>query len=145
MTEYAVPGEPHSRLPEAVEAWTVDGPYSVIPWHCPRCEQVIAETVRIVGGDPELRTVLTIGPVPHWRAGDLDGVRYYGPTSREMRGHSPRRTVTRLRRESMRRTWAEREGGENPEGEDYAPIEVREFDTICDNCPRRLRIRLPSP
>jgi hypothetical protein len=73
-------------------------------------------------------------------------VPFYGPTRRAIRGKSERRSVEALSTRAWRR--AEEQAyshGEHAHREgEHSPIQAREFDTVCLNCSRRVRIRLPS-
>ncbi len=130
VISFATAREPHQRAPEEVPEWAISPIYFVVPWHCPQCEQVVAETLV----EPDKRsTILTMGPATHQPAADRDGLRYYGPTRRAMREKTPRRSRTRLMR-----------GAFHHRSPDYSPIEDASFDTVCDNCPLRVRISLPE-
>ena len=127
---FATAGEPHQMAPEDLPEWAISPSYFVVPWHCPQCEQVVAETLVEPG---KRSTKLTIGPATHQPAADRDGLRYYGPTRRAMRGKTSRRSSTRLSRGALLRR-----------SPDYMPIVDASFDTLCDNCPLRVRISLPQ-
>lgn len=150
MTEYAIPGELHDRLPRG-EMKPPPAPgerYGVLPWLCPTCDQVIAESVITPSRQQHPVTTFVVGFSPRRDpAADEDGVPFWGPSGRAMRGKGERRRLDELSTRSWRRS-LDSEGyrrGDNQPELDYAGIEAVTFDTICDNCPRRLRIVLPAP
>ena len=75
-------------------------------------------------------------------AADRDGLRYWGPTRRAMRGKTPRRQLDRLMRGGLSHRTGARD--ERSDAVDYAPINDAEFDPVCDNCPLRVRISMPD-
>jgi hypothetical protein len=144
MTEYAIPGEPHTNLPVGIERWNVDIRYGVVPWRCPACDQVIAQTI-VQPRTPQVRTVmLAFSPVRDASA-DEGGIPFFGPSRRAMRGKDERRRTARLAGESFARARASLEYRSGPilPPRDHEPIELMEFDAVCDNCPRRLRFSIP--
>lgn len=139
VTRFAVPGRPHGRLPEGVmqTSW-----YTVIPWLCPDCDHVVAETVVRPAWGPE--SVLTDFSPTRQPSADEDGVPFYGPSRRAIKGKSERTRPVALRREATRRAFAHRQAGSNPPAADHSPIDDVEFDTVCAKCPQRLRIRVAT-
>jgi len=150
VTRYAVQGEPHDRIPGELVAATFSR-REVVPWLCPDCDGTVAETVvdHVASELSVVRTVLPFEAVHHADA-DRDGIPFYGPTYREMRGKSPgRRGQTpygeERDREARRREakmWTMREGG-FVQADLSVALDVLAFDTVCRSCPLRLRITLP--
>ena len=155
MTEYAVPGEPHQRRPSWVEEWSVSFQYLVLPWRCPVCDQVVAETIA-QDRKPEVRTIVVgVKSLTRQPEADRDGLPFYGPTRRAMRHKSERSKPETLSNTAWQRAhnsneYLENLGDQARRGRssmpavDHSPIEDHEFDSLCTNCPRRLRFRMPS-
>ncbi|HVM29553.1 MAG TPA: hypothetical protein VM305_02105 [Candidatus Limnocylindrales bacterium] len=139
---YAIAGEPHATLPEGVEDWQAGLRYAVLPWRCPQCDQLVAEMVITI--TKRCMTVLTTGPATRQPNADRDGLPYYGPTKRAMRGKTPRRHPERLAHASFLRARRDPSSSGADYVGNYDPIEHTTFDTICDNCPLRVRIQLPE-
>lgn len=138
---YAVQGERHERIPDALAAATVSR-RQVMPWLCPDCKGTVAETVIDHVDDVHytLRTVLPFEPVHHVEA-DRGGIPFFGPSNRAMRDKSPRRNIEKRRLEA--RNQALRDGGD-VQADLATAIDVPlTFDTVCRSCPLRLRIQLP--
>jgi hypothetical protein len=152
MTEYAKRGL--ARQDPMLPAWENWHPYPdlkyVIPWHCPVCGQLVAETaIHGVGGQhlPGSLLAATDSPVRVHEA-EEDDVPFWGPSRHEIRGKQPRHSIDPLARrmESKRRHEAARRRGDLPSQWpelEHGPIEYSTFDTICPYCPRRLRIEVP--
>ena len=98
---HAVPGDPHSSLPGRIEDWEAGTAYAVIPWRCPECDQVVAETVVSPERPNPVKTVISAFSAVRQPEADEDGVPFYGPTSRARRGRSERRKVDRLANEIL--------------------------------------------
>lgn len=139
---YAVRGDFTDRLPAAIPAWMVRAPYAAWPWRCPDHGHLVAVTVLDWDGDGDrTRTVLPFDAV-HDASADDGAVAYYGPSRRALKGKDGRKRPDRLRLEATARAEREREGGEQAPQADYEPITARVFDTVCVDCPTRLRIAL---
>lgn len=144
--EYAIPGEGRPPNGMDVEAARATGSV-VVPWTCPGCEAVIAETrFMTFTGMAETR-IIEFSPVRQVAA-DLDEVPFFGPSARAMRDRQERRGPQQLERAAYLREDHKRHGGDaapNDHGGITHEVDgLVVFDTLCVNCPRRLRIRLPT-
>jgi len=133
-------------LPPRFETWQVGLDYAVVVFDCPQCNQEVARTVvhEDATGEISTRTTLTLGDAVHVADADRDGVPFYGPTRRGMRGKTLRRRSVDEERLAIRRAWA-RENGTRAVLGDHTLIAARVFDTLCDNCPLRVRVTVPTP
>lgn len=127
---FALPGTPHKTLPAGLPSYFVG--CDVLPWLCPVCDQVVAETAMIM---PDPATVPTGYSPTRQPDGDEDGVPFFGPSRRRMRDKSERRKPERLRN-------VQRSRQTDMDHADHEPIRAPIFDVVCMNCPTRLRIRL---
>lgn len=142
-----------------------DLPYLWIKWLCvDPCGAQVALT-RLDVGRQKIETKMMFAPI-RMRDADRDGVPFFGPSRRDIRGKSTRHHPQRLAANAERRkleadiarselAWADpvirAKLIDDPEFRigpatfaDYRPIEAEEFDTICRKCATRLRIRIAS-
>jgi hypothetical protein len=139
MTEYAILcfEERHRDLPAVSNwDWELRSPDPmVVPWRCPSCNQVLAQTLI----DPRVwdlvQTVMVhFRPVREPSAAE-DGIPMYRPTRRHIRGKTERHGAAQYDavHSNSHRVLAR---------EDV--ILEREFDSVCDNCGHRLRFEVPK-
>lgn len=140
-------------------------PYAYVEWLCVEpCGSQVAITRLDLAAQKVETWPSQFQPV-RWPAADRDGLPYYGPSRREMRGKSTRRHPAKIAAAAYSRmierlpatigsAWDDAETADrlsnDPEftipsdSPDYRPIEAEEFDTVCMKCATRLRIRLAT-
>lgn len=147
MTEYAVPTIMSAEVARREAEWSRPGYEieSAIEWRCPICEHDVGRTLIEARGGQRLPSTVIVGIADPVRIPEADdGAPFYGPTSRERRGKGPRRSALHRWEESKKRARRALHRGEyNRAITDHQPIEASRFDSLCTNCTRRLRFRVP--
>ena len=111
MTEYAIPGEARHGLPAGIEASEGGTDPVTLPWLCPGCGEVVAETFVSNMAPDRARTVM-IGFSPiRLPDADRDGVPFFGLSRRTIRGKGERRAQLRLANAAWAHVENARRGG----------------------------------